>query len=55
MTPAYPAPVPGYFNIGVLHTSLSGHGQHETYAPCTPETLRPRITITGRWAMYMSA
>lgn len=42
MTPAYPAPVPGYFNIGVLHTSLSGHGQHETYAPCTPETLRAK-------------
>ncbi|NVN06280.1 DNA repair exonuclease [Asaia spathodeae] len=42
MTPAYPVPVPGYFNIGVLHTSLSGHGQHETYAPCAPETLRAK-------------
>ena len=42
MTPAYPPPVEGYFNIGVLHTSLSGHGQHETYAPCTPEGLRAK-------------
>lgn len=42
MTPAYPRPVEGYFNIGVLHTSLSGHGQHETYAPCTPEGLRAK-------------
>nr|WP_269530453.1 DNA repair exonuclease [Asaia astilbis] len=42
MTPAYPAPIPGYFNIGVLHTSLSSHGQHETYAPTTPETLRAK-------------
>lgn len=39
MTPRYPAPVPGWFNIGVLHTSLSGHGEHETYAPCTPDAL----------------
>jgi len=42
MTPSYPSPVPDYFNIGVLHTSLSGHGQHETYAPCTVEGLRAR-------------
>lgn len=42
MTPAYPAPVEGYFNIGVLHTSLSGHGEHETYAPCTPDGLRAK-------------
>lgn len=39
MTRFYPPPVPGYFNIGVLHTSLSGHGRHETYAPCTQEGL----------------
>ncbi|WP_025885863.1 metallophosphoesterase family protein [Asaia prunellae] len=42
MTPAYPTSVQDYFNIGVLHTSLSGHGQHETYAPCTPEALRAK-------------
>ncbi|HTF67815.1 MAG TPA: DNA repair exonuclease, partial [Edaphobacter sp.] len=33
MTTQYPAPVDGYFNIGVLHTSLGGYALHETYAP----------------------
>lgn len=31
----YPAPLPGCFNIGVLHTALGGLGGHENYAPCT--------------------
>ena len=31
---AYPAPVAGYFNIGLLHTSLTGRPGHEPYAPC---------------------
>ncbi|WP_234052316.1 MULTISPECIES: DNA repair exonuclease [unclassified Xanthobacter] len=31
----YPAAVPGHFNIGVLHTSLTGREGHEVYAPCT--------------------
>ncbi|WP_197535633.1 metallophosphoesterase family protein [Pararhodospirillum photometricum] len=31
----YPAPVPGAFNIGLLHTGLGGRGGHENYAPCT--------------------
>lgn len=39
MTRSYPGPVAGCFNIGVLHTSLSGYGEHETYAPCSVETL----------------
>ena len=38
----YPAPVPGWFNIGVLHTSLSGRPNHADYAPCTIEDLRGR-------------
>lgn len=43
MTPSYPAPMEGYFNIGVLHTSLSGHGgPHETYAPSTVQGLRAK-------------
>ncbi|GBQ83383.1 metallophosphoesterase family protein [Asaia krungthepensis] len=42
MTPSYPKPMEGYFNIGVLHTSLSGHGQHEVYAPCSVQGLRAR-------------
>ncbi len=38
----YPEPVPGYFNIGVLHTSLTGREGHENYAPCTVEDLKNR-------------
>ncbi|MEQ1901696.1 MAG: DNA repair exonuclease [Devosia sp.] len=38
----YPAPVPGWFNIGVLHTSLSGRPPHANYAPCTVEELQSR-------------
>lgn len=30
----YPQPVPGAFNIGVLHTGLGGTSGHENYAPC---------------------
>ena len=29
----YPAPVPGYVNIGVLHTALEGSAAHANYAP----------------------
>jgi DNA repair exonuclease SbcCD nuclease subunit len=35
---AYPAPVPGMLNIGLLHTAC-GSGAHENYAPCTVEQL----------------
>jgi len=35
----YPDPVPGYFNIGLLHTSLEGQDGHERYAPCRLEEL----------------
>ncbi len=34
LVPGYPQPLPGYFNIGVLHTGLGGMGGHEDYAPC---------------------
>lgn len=34
LVPGYPAPLPGLINIGVLHTSVNGQGNHETYAPC---------------------
>jgi DNA repair exonuclease SbcCD nuclease subunit len=37
---AYPARVPGRFNVGLLHTSLEGAEGHDTYAPCSVETLR---------------
>jgi DNA repair exonuclease SbcCD nuclease subunit len=38
----YPAPVPGYFNIGVLHTALEGREGHDPYAPCTIDDLVAR-------------
>lgn len=31
----YPPATPGHFNIGVLHTSLTGREGHEVYAPCS--------------------
>jgi DNA repair protein SbcD/Mre11 len=36
----YPDPVPGWFNIGVLHTSCDGRPGHATYAPCTVGQLK---------------
>ena len=39
---SYPAAEAGWFNIGVLHTSLSGRPPHAPYAPCTPDDLRSR-------------
>lgn len=38
----YPEPVPGVFNIGVLHTALSGRPGHGTYAPCNEDDLRSK-------------
>jgi len=32
---SYPAPRPGYLNIGVLHTAAEGRPGHDSYAPCT--------------------
>ncbi|OCJ12004.1 serine/threonine protein phosphatase [Rhizobium sp. AC27/96] len=39
---AYPPPVPGWFNIGILHTSLTGREPHAPYAPCSVDDLRSR-------------
>lgn len=39
---AYPDPVPGWFNIGLLHTSLDGRPGHAPYAPCSLADLRSR-------------
>jgi len=36
----YPSPLPGLFNIGLLHTSLNGRPGHEPYAPTTLDVLR---------------
>lgn len=36
----YPAPDPGVFNIGMLHTSADGSAtEHKVYAPCNVQTL----------------
>jgi DNA repair exonuclease SbcCD nuclease subunit len=39
LVPAYPTPVAGCFNIGVLHTALGGMPGHANYAPCAIEDL----------------
>ncbi|MCJ2014045.1 exonuclease SbcCD subunit D [Methylobacterium sp. J-076] len=38
----YPAAMPGWFNLGVLHTSCSGYAAHATYAPCSVPDLARR-------------
>lgn len=38
----YPAPQPHAFNIGVLHTALTGRPGHHAYAPCSLEDLNAR-------------
>jgi len=38
----YPAAVDGFFNVGVLHTSLTGSPEHDTYAPTSLATLLSR-------------
>lgn len=39
---AYPEPIAGFLNIGVLHTALDGHAEHDPYAPCALEELIAR-------------
>ncbi len=39
---AYPAPLRGHLNIGLLHTSLAGSPEHDPYAPCSLDDLRTR-------------
>lgn len=38
----YPDAMPGYLNIGMLHTCATGREGHEPYAPCTLDDLRAR-------------
>ena len=40
LSAAYPRPVRGAFNIGLLHTCATGRDGHECYAPCTLHGLR---------------
>jgi DNA repair protein SbcD/Mre11 len=39
---AYPKPISGCFNLGILHTSLTGAEGHDNYAPCTLDDLATR-------------
>ena len=38
----YPPAVAGRFNLGLLHTSLTGKSGHDTYAPCSEADLRQK-------------
>ncbi len=38
----YPDAVRGYFNLGLLHTSLTGRPGHEPYAPTSGQVLRSK-------------
>jgi DNA repair protein SbcD/Mre11 len=38
----YPAGLPDYFNIGLLHTCLTGREGHEPYAPCSQDDLKAK-------------
>ena len=42
LSKAYPAPLPGLLNLGLLHTSADGRPGHEPYAPCRVERLVER-------------
>ncbi len=40
LLPKYGPPVSGWFNIGLLHTSLAGAEGHDDYAPCSVKDLQ---------------
>ncbi len=66
LVPAYPEPLPGKFNLGILHTSLAGREGHDTYAPCSVDDLtakgydywalghihQPEVVHEGPWIVY---
>ena len=39
---AYPGKHPGLFNIGLLHTCVTGREGHDSYAPCSLDDMRYR-------------
>jgi DNA repair exonuclease SbcCD nuclease subunit len=45
----YPPAIPGYFNLGLLHTCLTGSEGHQSYAPTSPD----KLSIKGYdyWAL----
>lgn len=42
LSESYPPPLADCFNIGVLHTCLTGRAGHEPYAPCTLSGLKSK-------------
>jgi len=38
----YPLPIRSMFNLGLLHTSLTGAEGHDNYSPCKPEQLQDK-------------
>lgn len=42
LSAAYPEPIEGLLNIGVLHTALTGRDGHAPYAPCSQAALAAR-------------
>lgn len=42
LVPAYPPAVAGFFNIGLLHTSLTGMTGHDTYAPTSLPVMKTK-------------
>ena len=49
LVPDFPAAAPDKFNIGLLHTSLTGRAGHDTYAPCSESDLCRKSY--GYWAL----
>ncbi|GAA5510747.1 DNA repair exonuclease [Novipirellula caenicola] len=39
LSKTYPKPLSGMFNLGLLHTSLTGAEGHDNYSPCKPAEL----------------
>jgi DNA repair exonuclease SbcCD nuclease subunit len=39
LSDAYPSPIAGALNLGLLHTALDGREGHDAYAPCRAEAL----------------
>lgn len=42
LVPDYPLPVANRFNVGLLHTSLTGAAGHDSYAPCALRDLQQK-------------
>lgn len=42
LTLQYPAAQSGFFNVGLLHTSLDGRPGHASYAPCSVDGLKTK-------------